>query len=463
MEITNEVRESHKRLSQCSARFIDYVEKNPGVVERSIYKEVYGVHFDLVAPQPWPAFIDSRMRRELEDAGREVFNLIKSVPERVFDNDVQAISDYLREPPDRVEVQLNGVTPDHLKGILGRGDFIFTPSGLKCLEYNVTASVGGWSIAFMEPVYLKEPSISEFLRECGAKVRNKNLMVVFFEHILRDAVNKYPDAAEINVAVAISSYGKHSEDVLHDIQLERLFQETMRLNHSHLKGGIFFGDYQHLDVVDNTLFFKENKIDVLVEMYLGDVPLEIMDVFKAGNILLYDGPIAPLLANKLMLAVLSEHEDSDLYSPGEREIIKKYIPWTRKAVPGDVTYRSEQFDMEEFLLSAREKLVLKPADGLGGESVCVGKYTSPLLWKEMVKVAFRNKNWLAQEFVSSLPFLYQTAPTGCCGHDVVWGVFIFGESYAGTFLRVLPREKNTKGVINSHMGAEYSVVFEVEE
>lgn len=463
MDITDEIREAHKRLSPCSVKFIDYVERNPHILDRSLYTGVMAIDFKLIIPQPWPGFVDSRMRLQLEEAGKDVFRLVKAVPQRIFGNDVQKISEYLNIPPGIVERQLDGVTPEHLKGILGRGDFLFSPSGLKCLEYNVTASVGGWSIAFTEPIYLKEPIIADFLEETGAKVRNRSLVVIFFEHILEDAVNKYPDAREINVAVAIEKYGEHSDKVLQKTQMDHVFRETLRRQYPHLDGNIFFGDYPQMDVVDDRLIVKGKRIHVLMEMHFGEVPLNIMEVFKAGNILLYDGPIAPLLANKLFIAALSENEDSDLFSPEEREIIKKYIPWTRKVVPGDITFHGETLDMEQLLVSRREEMVLKPADGLGGESICVGRHTSGLLWKEMVKVAFRNKNWLVQEYVGSLPFLYQTGDNDCCGHDVVWGVFIFGEYYAGTFLRVLPKKKNVKGVINAHQGAEITVMFEVDE
>lgn len=464
MEITDEIRDAHKRLSQCSATYIDYVERNPHIVDRSLYKKVMALDFDLLNSQPWPAFVDSRMRRSLEEASKDVFRLVKSLPQRIFGNDAQKIGEYLHIPPGVVEGLLDGVTPEHLNRLMGRGDFLFSPSGLKCLEYNVSASVGGWFIAFIEPVLLNEPIITGFLEESGVKIRNKSLIVIFFEHILEGVVKKYPASKEINVAVAIPRYGKDPDNVVRTFHhLDETFRDTLRRQYPQLDGQIFFGDYPQMDIVDNRLFIGGKKIHALVELYLGEVPPDVMEVFKAGNILLYDGPIAPLLSNKLFIALLSEHEDSDLFSPGERETIKKYIPWSRKAVPGGVTFHGDSLDMAELLVSNRENLVLKPGDGLGGESVCVGRHTSAPLWKEMVKVALRNKNWLVQEYVESLPFLYLTGDNDCRGHDVVWGVFIFGGHYAGTCLRVLPKSKNVKGVINASLGAETAVMFEVDE
>jgi len=463
MEITKDIREAHETLSDFSVKFLEFVEKNPESLSRSNYEALYEIHFDLVFPQPWPAFVSQLTRKKLEEAGREVFKLIKCIPECLFANDVEKMSEYYQVPADIVKFQLDGVTREHLNNILGRGDFIFSPSGLKCLEYNISSALGGWSIAFMEPLYSSEPIISKFLREYGLKIRNKSLMVVLFEHLLKAAVDKYPEAHEINIAVVVPGYGKHSEETLQKIHLDRIFKNILQLKYNDLKGEIVFGDFIHLKIVDKFLFYNDKKIHLLLEMYNGDVPVEMMEIFKAGNVLLYNGPISELLSNKLNLALLSENEDSDVFNLEERRIIKEYIPWTRKVVPGEVTFGTDTFILEDFILSNQDKLVMKPADRFGGEGVYVGRYISALDWKGLIEVALYQKNWLVQEYVESFPFLHQAGLNGCSGHDVVWGVFIFGEQYAGTFLRVLPRGKNTKGIINSHMGAEYSVIFEVEE
>jgi len=70
-----------------------------------------------------------------------------------------------------------------------------------------------------------------------------------------------------------------------------------------------------------------------------------------------------VLSSKLNISLLSEHEDSDLFTLEEREIIKTYIPWTRKTVPGLTTYKGEPVRLEDLVTSARERLVLKPSQG----------------------------------------------------------------------------------------------------
>jgi hypothetical protein len=58
--------------------------------------------------------------------------------------------------------------------------------------------------------------------------------------------------------------------------------------------------------------------------------------------------------------------------------------------------------------------------------------------------------------------LYQHGGSGSAVYDMVWGLFIFGVHYAGTFLRVILK-KDAPRIVNTHQGAQVSVVFEVGE
>jgi hypothetical protein len=463
MNITDEIRTSHNELGGTSVKFLDFVEQNPGMLERANFHEVFDFKVDLVFPQSWPCFIDKQMRGRLEEAGRDVFRLLKSVPKRVFNNDPDRISRYFHMPVAMAEEQLTGADDGHLKNILGRADLVFTDDGFKCLEYNVSASVGGWSIHFLEPVYKSVPLIRKFMLENHINLCNKGLFRVLFNHIIDAAQDKYPSPDELNIAVPMSDYGVHSEIALRRLPVDKIFKDVLNQRLPGIPGDLVFGHLDHLKLKDNKLRFEDHDIQVLLDLNIGEVPGEVEKAFGAGHFLMYDGPIALLLSNKLNFAVLSEHQDSELFLPEEREIIKRNIPWTRKMTPGDTTFRGHAVNLERHILANREDMVIKPAEGLGGESVYVGRYTPAPLWREVVKLAFRNKNWLVQEFVKSRQFLFQTAQHGSYGHDVIWGVFIFGEHYAGTFLRVLSGQKQHKGVINSHQGAEYSVVLEVDE
>ncbi|MCP5048352.1 MAG: hypothetical protein GY940_14375, partial [bacterium] len=64
----NDIRECHRELSRTYLDFIGYVERNPEMLKRSSFDEVYVTPFHMVYPQPWPALINSPRRHKLEDA-----------------------------------------------------------------------------------------------------------------------------------------------------------------------------------------------------------------------------------------------------------------------------------------------------------------------------------------------------------------------------------------------------------
>jgi hypothetical protein len=240
----------------------------------------------------------------------------------------------------------------------------------------------------------------------------------------------------------------------------QIYEKALRV--LNLKGKAVFCKYEQLEIIDNHLFFGDLKIHILLEQYHGVLSPDIMEVFKRGNICLYNGPITNLLSNKLNLALLSDLQDTDIFTHQERELIKKYIPWTRKITSGDIGFGQDKRKGEDFLRLNREKLVLKFPGGVGGEGIFIGNKTPPDQWRQLTAHAIKQGNWLIQEYIESQPYLYQCGEKGCAVHDMVLGVFIVGDVHAGQWARILPKV-DSKGIVNCARGAEDSIVFEVEE
>lgn len=451
MHITKEIQQAHSLLSNCSVNFLEFVKNNPESLKACNYRLL---EWDdkLFVLQPWPTFISQQRRLEMEKANLELLNLIRDIPRRVFGNDEVEISRYFEIPREKVKWCLKGVTTEHMDNLLARGDFAYSPSsGWKCIEHNVTASLGGLQISTWENLYLRTPVIAEFFQEYRVKTHNKNLVFKLVEHVLKIAVHRFANGNEINIAVVSEGLIPGSLKKEH-AYLDEMYRNMLWFTDKRLTGKFLLCQLRDLRAENNRVFHKNDKIHVMIEMYNGKIPDDILNAFAAGNLLLFNGPVSELLSNKLTLALLSEQENSNIFSPREQELIKKYIPWSRKITPG----------LQEFILTNREKLVIKPGDGYGGFNISVGSKCTPQQWEDMVKQAVKEKNFLVQEYIESFPYLYQYGENGCTRHDAVWGVFVFGSVYGGAWVRVVP-DKDHKGVINCHQGAKVSVVFEVQE
>jgi hypothetical protein len=465
MEITREMQETLEKLSKVNLDFIEFVKKNPETLKRSNFRRLdsSGYTYKL---QSWPTFINLQTKELFLEMAVKVCSLIKSIPARLFDNDPKKIAAYYKLPVTVVKLQLEGITHEHLANMVGRADFTFSPLELKCLEFNITPNSSGWQLPEWESLYLSTPIIEEFLKEHHIKINNGNYLGLFLDHIIRFASHlAAPDSnshnPELNVALVVGPFDEDLQDknpLLQD--LRQLYNE--KLSGKDLKGNLFMCDYPHLECFDNIVYLKGKRIHALIELFHGLVKPGVMRAYTDGNIRIINGPMTGLLLNKLNLALLSEHEESDLFSSEEKETIKKYIPWTRKIIPGENVFKGEKIIMENFLISNKDRLVIKPSIGLGGQRVYIGQDTFRKQWENLVNTALHQKNFLVQELVEAPRGLYQLGEDGCALHDTVWGVWILGSQYGASFVRALPGG-NARRVVNGAQGAEISAVFEVEQ
>lgn len=466
--ISEEIMKAQKQLSRANVEFLEFVQKNPEALKLSSYSDIINFPVGPRNKQPWPTFINRQATKQLQEASTGVFHLICQIPERIFDNNTQKLSKYFGFPPEYIALQLEGVKGGHMENLIARADFIFSAAGLKCCEYNISAGTSPERSLF-EDVYLHNPIIAAFLHQYQVKTYNKNLFAALTRHLYTSARKKFPPAQypEINIAVILPGYIKTSENDK-DTAVEhfkRAYQEVLNRQDHSGSGTVIFADLPHLTVENDCIFCDGKQIHILLEWYHGQIPMSILYVVLLGNAIIFNGPITGLLTNKLNLALLSEHEDSEIFTPKERKIIKDHIPWTRRIVPGKVIFEGKTFDWEDFLRTQRTRLVIKPALELGGKGVGIGKYTPPDHWETIVKQALRDetRNWIAQEYMETLPHVYLYGEEGYIEHEVVWGLFVFGREYAGGFLRVIPKTENIKGIINTSQGAQETVFFEVDE
>lgn len=461
MRTSETVYKAHRDLSECSVNFLDFVKNNPESLERSNFNDLLSdTGFDYFKSNPWPTFVNNKTKKEMETAAVTVCELITSIPDRLFSYNFQKISDYYEIPKDLTQMLIYGVDNDYMRSLLGRGDFIIPSSGgLKCIEFNMMANFGGWELDILEPMYINTPIISKFLEENNVQLHNNHLFHVLLEHVVQTYMKKPSAGHEINMAIVFPEFYGIVETPNGEF-LKKLYKTVLQQESLRLKGDLVICGFDILKVDADSLFCGDQKIHILIEMNNGKIPIIFMTAVEKGNLMIYNGPVSRIMSNKLNVALLSEHENSDLFTAEERDAIKSYIPWTRKVFPGDTTFRKEKIKLEEFLLSNRERLVLKSSEGLGGYEVYPGRGISQGEWTQHVNKALRERKWVVQEYIPSASYLYQVGENGCCAHHAVWGFFVFGSRYGGGFVRILP-EDNISGVINSHQGSEESIILEV--
>jgi hypothetical protein len=460
IKIPDHVRRAHERLSATGLKYFEYAGRHPETLKRANYRSLewgdMGYQF-----QPWPTFINQHARQEFEQAGEEVFRLVTSIPGRFFSYDPSRIADYYRIGPDLAEYFLLGVDDEHLRSVVGRGDYIYSAEGLKCLEFNINSNLGGLELTLWESICLRVPLIARFFEEYQIEPVHPNLLVRLLEHLVEVSLKRFAAEKEINV-LFLTNELEWAEKFYRNISLEQTYKDILQQLAPGLEGGAFACHLSQLNEVDKSVYHRGRRVHTIYEYLGGEVPLRLAHIFSRGQVLIFDGPVSFLASNKLNLALLSEHEDSGDLSPQERETVRKYIPWTRKLTDRVTTYAGEKIDLRDFVLVHQERLVMKPSLGLGGGDIYIGRHTAKEQWRALLDRAMGEKNWLVQEYVESLPYLYQAGEYGTAQHQAVWGIFVFGGRYAGLFSRLLPVQ-DSKGIINSAQGAQRGIVFEVRD
>ena len=441
-------------LSPVAQRFLEYVTRDPERTRRLDHLAAG----EFFAPlQSWPTFVAGEKLAEIRHATVELTRLVKSLPERIFGNDPRRIASYYGFRNEAL-IAILLEPPSGLDGVLVRNDYIDTAEGFKCLEVN-SGHIGGWQLRFFEQRVRTHPVIAQFLAEEGVCPYHRDPVETMLQSIIAHDLGKPATAGGVlNIAITMNARAAaHLE-----AQVRRVYRHALDASGMGLTGEVVICRYADLSARQNQIWYLDRRpIHALVLMNSDAPPPEaVFRSFKAGRLSLYNGPINMLLNEKRVLALLSEHADSTVFTAEEREVLRRYLPWTRAVGPGAATWRGATAPLPELLLAHRESLVLKPSRGSQGEGVTCGHLTPPDTWARLVAEAVAQGGWLAQERVSSRSYVYQCGDQGYGIHDVVWGTFCFGESYGGGFLRMMPRGTGN-GVINAARGAAEGILFEV--
>jgi hypothetical protein len=119
---------------------------------------------------------------------------------------------------------------------------------------------------------------------------------------------------------------------------------------------------------------------------------------KAGKLL--SSPFGEL-DHKSLWEVLGSAEFSDLFTPAERDLISKHIPWTRLLRERTtVDGAGKSIELIDFVRRRQTDLVMKPNRSCGGQGVTIGRITSAADWERTLDEALQSPDtWIVQEFI----------------------------------------------------------------
>lgn len=457
-------------------RFLAFTEAHPEARDPASFellrRENDTPGYDL---QSWPVFLDSEESDEMKTKCVGLGRLVGSLPRRLFDNDPERIAEVYRIEGGELFAEMILDAPNGIETALFRGDYVQTREGLRCLEMNAGSGVSGWELSRLAPLYSRVPVLAQFLAGEGLRLEAVDTLRATFAHFLDTVLGnpKLRDDPELHLAIPVSI----DDDDLYNSAVEatcrKAYEEVLAELAPGRRGTVFFCDYGELAFDGLEVLCQGRRVQALFEQQTDSsaASRRTFGSFKAGELELFTGPATRLITSKVNLALLSENATSAVFDDGERALVESVVPWTRRVLrrgitPGDLNPEStengenaKRVDTAELLTREKDRLVLKKTISHSGKDVHLGWTLGAAAWEERVGTALEEEGrWIVQERVEAIDRLLLDPEAGPVPHEVVWGLFVFGDAFRGGFVRVLPRDR--QGLVSIPHGALSLPFFE---
>jgi len=274
-----------------------------------------------------------------------------------------------------------------------RLDAFLLPESLKFAEYNGESPAG---LGYAE-------TLAEIFRDLPVMGKFQNN----FE------VESYPLSAKLLDALVMSyvdwgGTSRQPQIAIVDWEEVPTWSEFEILQQRFEKMGVptVIAEPRQLEFDGKSLFAHEKKIDLVYRRVLisdivarPDECSALVKAYAANAVCVANTFRCKIPHVKAFFAVLTDEQNGALFSHGERELIKRHVPWTRVVADVETAHYGEQIELLAFIRRERNNLVLKPNDEYGGTGVTLGWETDEQAWDAAIEQALSTKNgvWIIQE------------------------------------------------------------------
>jgi hypothetical protein len=161
-----------------------------------------------------------------------------------------------------------------------------------------------------------------------------------------------------------------------------------------LKGKEVYYRGTNIDII-----YRDAELQELVELeQKGHSMAALKQAFINNQVI---SSIAGELDHKSGFEIFSSPDFLRYFSPAERRLFARYIPWTRILKCRKTTDPGlRTIDLLPYVIRQKDRLVIKPNRAYGGEGVLIGKLASQKEWRDYAhKAAAHPGNFVVQELV----------------------------------------------------------------
>ena len=162
----------------------------------------------------------------------------------------------------------------------------------------------------------------------------------------------------------------------------------------YLKKGEIFHRGRVVDII-----YRDSELQELIDIERKGHNMEVLKQAFVNNQVI--SSIAGELDHKSGFEVFTNPDFAGFFSPAERSMFRKYLPWTRLIRERRTTDKAgRRIDLVPYAIKNREQLILKPSRAYGGKGVRIGSLSSGSQWEEGLRGALRSRDgYVLQERV----------------------------------------------------------------
>ncbi|WP_083661258.1 hypothetical protein [Actinophytocola xanthii] len=361
------------------------------------------------------------------------FDLLTSLPERLFDGDTAGYCAALGMERRRAAIlSRHPGRPERY----GRVDAYHDGESLRLLEFNIGSAQGGIDRSEIGRMLLRVDAFAEFAAEHGLVHVHTGEKVA---RLYREAARELTGGADPVVGFVESDSGFGPYEAVAESYVEMMAAQGLE---------VVLGTVGELTERDGRLFLHGRRIDLIqrhftenemvTEPGVARAAERVFRAHDAGRVVLWTSLRSSLYHNKAALALMSDSRLRDAFTAEEAELVDRVLPWTRLLTPGETEAGGETVDLLGYCREHRESLILKPQRSFRGQGIVAGWATGDQNWADALADGVEQGALVQRRVVRRAEQVVLPETGEVEEYAATWGVYLVPDGYAGCSLRTMP-------------------------
>ncbi len=405
-----------------------------------------------------PVFLTAAERHGVERDLAGVFDLLTSIPARLFDGDRRRFARAVGMSPTQADIVMRGIQPAPVP--LARADMYRETAGFKLMELNTGSSLGGWQMAEFGHAMTHDQDFCRFAD--AERLTYPDPLRAIADVMLAQpgAQRRYPSRPLLALTDWPDGFAKTK------CWMDFVVPAWMRMGFDTLV--CHTGDFEHRG---GAVYLHGRKVDIIYRMFLPgemadeqrsfDLVNPILEAAARETVQLFAPLDSELYGNKGSLAIVSDERNRSAFSAGELSLIDRVLPWTRFLRDERVSHQGESVDLLRYVLANQDHLVLKPTLLYGGVGVTPGWTVSQQEWTDRVRAAMGGPFVVQERVWPTAERFVAESGTGFEEKVIAYGFMLIGGRYAGTLIRATPDKQ--VGIVSMLRGAQIGCAFDAAD